>query len=282
MLKIKKPTNKTPPLIDLSEKVTTRTLLQMKGAGEAIVALTGYDAPMGRLLNRAGVDVILVGDSVANVKLGYANTLSVTLEEMIHHTKAVRRTNTRALLVADMPFLTYEFDPKEAVRNVGRLVKEAGAEAVKVEGAGEIIPSIRALVAANIPVMGHLGLTPQSVHRLGGYRVQGRGRAAGQALLKDALRLQAAGIFYLVLEAVPASVGRKITRALKIPTIGIGAGPGTDGQILVLDDLLGLTEGPLPRFVLPYASLGRAALDAVTRFRADVKARRFPGPGQSY
>jgi 3-methyl-2-oxobutanoate hydroxymethyltransferase len=235
---------------------------------------------MARLVNRAGADVILVGDSVGNVKLGYANTLPVTLEEMLHHTRAVRRGNTRALLVADMPFLTYEFDPQDAVRQVGRLVKEGGAEAVKVEG--PVRPSLRALVAANVPVMGHLGLTPQSVHRLGGYRVQGRGRREAAALLKEARRLEAAGVFALVLEAVPASLARRVTRALKIPTIGIGAGPGTDGQILVLDDLLGFSDVPPPRFVRRYAALWPAALDAVARFRADVKTRKFPGPEESY
>jgi len=265
-----------------SPAVTTRSLLKMKQNGDPIVALTAYDAPMARLLNAAGVDLILVGDSVANVKLGYTNTLPVTLDEMIHHTKAVRRGNTHALLVGDMPFLTYEFDPKDAVRRVGRLIKEGGAHAVKVEGAGGVLPSIKALVAANIPVMGHLGLTPQAVHRLGGYRVQGRDRRAAEALFKEARALESAGVFALVLEAVPAPVAKRITKALKIPTIGIGAGPFTDGQILVLDDLLGFSDAPPPKFVRPYASLWPVALDAVYRFGQDVKARRFPGPEETY
>lgn len=265
-----------------SGKVTVHTLHEMKRRGEKIVALTAYDAPMARLLNQAEVDVLLVGDSVGNVKLGFPNTLPVTLDHMLHHTRAVRRGNSRAFLVADMPFLSYEFDPKDAVRQVGRLMKEGGAEAVKVEGAGAILPSIRALIDANIPVMGHLGLTPQSVHRLGGYRVQGRAPKEAELLLREAQRLEKTGVFALVLEAVPSPLARRITRSLKIPTIGIGAGVGTDGQILVLDDLLGLSDGAPPRFVKPYAHLWTDALSAVRRFRTDVKSARFPGPAQTY
>ncbi len=266
----------------LPGKITVQTLRQMKERGEKIVALTAYDAPMARLLNQAEVDVILVGDSVGNVKLGFQNTLPVTLEHMLHHTRAVRRGNTRALLVADMPFLSYEFDPKDAVRHVGRLMKEGGAQAVKVEGSGAILPSIRALIGANIPVMGHLGLTPQSVHRLGGYRVQGRSRKGAEGLLRDARQLEKAGVFALVLEAVPGPLARRITKTLKIPTIGIGAGKDTDGQILVLDDLLGFSEGPSPRFVKNYAHLWTEALSAVRRFRSDVRSSQFPGPDQTY
>lgn len=262
--------------------VTVRTLWNMKQTGQKIVALTAYDAPMARLLNGCGVDVILVGDSVANVKLGYPHTLPVTLNEMIHHTRAVHRGNTRALLVADMPFLTYEYDPVEAVRHVGRLVKEGGAAAVKVEGAGAIMPSIRALIRANIPVMGHVGLTPQSLHRLGGYRVQGRLKGDANRLIADARRLQSAGVFALVLEAVPGPLARRITRSLKIPVIGIGAGPDTDGQIVVLDDVLGFSDGPVPKFVKPYAHLWSAAARAVGRYCLDVRSRRFPGPDQTY
>lgn len=272
-------TKKFPPL---PGKVTVHTLHHMKRSGEKIVALTAYDAPMARLLNVAEVDVILVGDSVGNVKLGFPNTLPVTLDHMLHHTRAVRRGNSRAFLVADMPFLTYEFDPKDAVRQVGRLMKEGGAEAVKVEGAGAILPSIRALIGANIPVMGHLGLTPQSVHRLGGYRVQGRSPRDADRLLMQARQLEKAGVFALVLEAVPAPLARRVTRALKIPTIGIGAGKDTDGQILVLDDLLGFSDAPPPRFVKPYAHLWTEALSALRRFRNDVRSSRFPGPDQTY
>lgn len=268
--------------ISSSPKVTVHTLREMKRSGEKIVALTAYDAPMARLLNRALVDVILVGDSVGNVKLGYPHTLPVTLADILHHTQAVRRGNSRALLVADMPFLSYEFDPKDAVRHVGKLIKEGGAEAVKVEGSRAILPSLRALIRANIPVMGHLGLTPQSVHRLGGYRVQGRTARDAATLLREARRLESEGVFALVLEAVPAPLARRITRALKIPTIGIGAGVETDGQILVLDDMLGLSDSPPPRFVKVYTRLWDEALGAVQRFRDDVRSSQFPGPDQTY
>ncbi len=265
-----------------SRRKTISDLKDMKRAGRKITALTAYDAPTARLLNDAGIDVVLVGDSVANVKLGYPDTLPVTLEEMIHHARAAARGNAGALLVADMPFLTYEFDPKAAVRNVGRLMKEGGAQAVKVEGAGAILPSLRALIKANIPVMGHLGLTPQSVHRLGGYRVQGRTPKDAARLLADARRLEAAGVFAIVLEAVPSALAKKITRVLRVPTIGIGAGPHTDGQILVVDDLLGLTEKPRPRFVRAYAELRVASLRAVRAYGDDVRAGRFPGPAETY
>lgn len=263
-------------------KVTAADLRDMKKRKEKIVALTCYDAPMARLLNEQGVDVVLVGDSVANVKLGYENTLPVTIEEMLHHVRAVKRGNSRALLVADMPFLSYEMDPREAVKQVGRLVKQGGAEAVKVEGGRAVLPSVKALSAANIPVMGHLGLTPQAIHRLGGYRVQGKTPRDAERILADARALEAAGVFALVLEAVPAALARRVTRALSIPVIGIGAGPGCDGQVLVLDDMLGLSEGPVPRFVKAYASLRPAAAAAVRRYRDDVKAGRFPGPGNVY
>ena len=246
--------------------MTTRTLREMKERKEKIAALTCYDAATARLLNEESVDVLLVGDSVANVKLGYENTLPVTLEEMLHHTRAAKRGNSRALLVADVPFLTYEFDPADAVRSVGRLVKAGGAEAVKVEGSTpEILRSIRALVDANIPVVGHLGLTPQSVLRLGGYRVQGRGAGAARAILKGARALEKAGVFLLVLEAVPAAVGRAVTRALR-----------------VVDDLLGLTHAPRPKFVRAYADLRAESARAVRAWRKDVKARRFPGPNETY
>jgi 3-methyl-2-oxobutanoate hydroxymethyltransferase len=264
-------------------KITTTTLAEMKRRGEKIAALTAYDAPMAALFDGAEVEVLLVGDSVANVKLGYRDTLSVGLDEMIHHVRAARRGNKRALLVGDMPFLTYESDPRDAVRNVGRILKEGGAEAVKVEGATPaVLRSIRALVEANIPVMGHVGLTPQSVRRLGGYRVQGKTPSAAKALLAQARALEKAGVFSLVVEAVPASVGRAVTRALRIPVIGIGAGPHCDGQILVSDDLLGLTPAPRPKFVRAYAELRAAADRAVRAWRDDVKGGRFPGPAETY
>jgi 3-methyl-2-oxobutanoate hydroxymethyltransferase len=263
-------------------KVTVRTLREMKSRREKITALTAYDAPTARWLDEAGVELILVGDSVANVKLGYADTLPVTLEEMLHHTRAVTRGARRALVAADMPFLTYEYDPRAAVKAVGRFVKEGGAQAVKMEGGEEILPSLRALVRANVPVLGHLGLTPQAVHRLGGWRVQGRDPAAAQRILDDARRLEDAGIFALVLEAVPEPLARRVTESVGVPTLGIGAGRYCDGQILVVDDLLGLTPLPRPKFVRAYAELGAAARRAVARFRADVRGGRFPGPGQTY
>ena len=264
-------------------KTTTATLADMKRRGEKIAALTCYDAAMARLLDASEIDVLLTGDSVSNVKLGYPNTIPVTLEEMVIHTRAARRGAGRALLVADMPFLTYEYDAKDAVRHGGRLVKEGGAEAVKVEGASAgVLRSVRALIEANIPVMGHVGLTPQSVNRLGGYRVQGKGAAAGKALLAQARALEKAGVFAVVLEAVPQALARAVTKTLKVPTIGIGAGPHCDGQILVLDDLLGLTPAPRPKFVRAYADLLSAAGRAVRAWRSDVKGGRFPGPAETY
>lgn len=263
-------------------RVTTSTLAEMKRKGERITALTAYDAPTARLLDEAGVDVVLVGDSVANVKLGYDNTLPVTVEQMLHHVCAVRRGLTRAMLVADMPFLSYELDPREAARHAGRLIKEGGAHAVKVEGGIEIAPTVKELLRVNIPVMGHLGLTPQSVHRLGGYKVQGRRPADAEKIVTDARILEGAGVFAVVLEAVPEELAREATRKLSVPTIGIGAGASCDGQILVVDDLLGLGEGPAPKFVKRYADLRPVMLDAVKRWSADVRSSAFPGPGQTY
>ncbi|TPW18462.1 MAG: 3-methyl-2-oxobutanoate hydroxymethyltransferase [Elusimicrobia bacterium] len=263
-------------------QVTTSTLAEMKRKGERIAALTAYDAPTARLLDEAGVDVVLVGDSVANVKLGYPNTLPVTVEQMLHHVSAVRRGLSRAMLVADMPFLSYELDPREAARHAGRLIKEGGAQAVKVEGGIEIAPTVKELLRVNIPVMGHLGLTPQSVHRLGGYKVQGRRPADAEKIVTDARILEGAGVFAVVLEAVPEELAREATRKLSIPTIGIGAGASCDGQILVVDDLLGLGEGPAPKFVKRYADLRPLMLDAVKRWSADVRSSAFPGPAQTY
>jgi 3-methyl-2-oxobutanoate hydroxymethyltransferase len=263
-------------------KVRTSTLLDMKKKGEKIAVLTCYDASMARLLDAQGIDVLLVGDSVGNVKLGYDDTIPVTLEEMLHHTRAVARGRENALLVADMPFLTYESDPKEAVRNAGRLVKEAGAEAVKVEGGLEVVPSIKALLQTNIPVMGHLGLTPQAIHRLGGYKVQARTAPDAERLVTQARILEGAGIFALVLEAIPPEVAKEITAKVAVPTIGIGAGPHCDGQVLVLDDMLGLTEGASPRFVKRYAELRAAAEKAAARYRAEVKSGRFPEGKHTY
>lgn len=263
-------------------KVTTSTLSEMKRKGERITALTAYDAPTARLLDEAGVDVVLVGDSVANVKLGYENTLPVTVDQMLHHVSAVRRGLSRAMLVADMPFMSYEHDPKEAARHAGRLIKEGGAEAVKLEGGIEMAAAVKELIRVNIPVMGHLGLTPQAVNRLGGFKVQGRRPQDAEKIVTDARILEGAGVFAVVLEAVPADLAKEVTRKLSIPTIGIGAGASCDGQILVVDDLLGLGEGPSPKFVKRYADLRPVMLDAVKRWSADVRSSAFPGAAQTY
>ncbi|MFA5138903.1 MAG: 3-methyl-2-oxobutanoate hydroxymethyltransferase [Elusimicrobiota bacterium] len=265
-----------------SAKVTTTKLAEMKAKGRRIAALTAYDASTARLLNEAGVDVILVGDSVGNVKLGYENTLPVTVDEILHHLKAVRRGNSRALLVADMPYLSYELDIPSALRNAGRMVKEGGAEAVKVEGGKEVAPVIKELLRVNVPVMGHLGLTPQAVHRLGGYKVQGRDPAQAERIVTDARILEGAGAFAIVLECVPADLAEEITRKVGVPTIGIGAGAGCDGQILVVDDLLGLGERAAPRFVKQYAELRPLMLAAVRRYADEVRDEKFPGPEHTY
>ncbi len=263
------------------DKVTTTKLLEMKQKGVKISALTAYDCPTARLVNQAGVDVVLVGDSVGNVKLGYDNTIPVTVAEMLHHVKAVKRGNSRALLVADMPYLSYELGGFEAARNAGLLVKEGGAEAVKIEGGIEVAPVIKELLRINVPVMGHLGLTPQAIHRLGGHRVQGRREHEAERMVTDAKVLEGAGAFAVVLECVPSDLAREITRRLAIPTIGIGAGPHCDGQILVSDDVLGLSETPL-KFVRRYADLRTAAAKALAAYCEDVRGSRFPAPEHEF
>ena len=262
------------------KKVTVPWVAAAPAAGRRLVMVTAYDFQMARVVDAAGVDVVLVGDSLANVVLGHDDTLAVTMDEMLHHVRAVRRGLERALLVADMPYGSFHLGEREAVANALAFVKEAGAEAVKIEGARPEV--VAALVAAEVPVMAHLGLTPQSVHKLGGYKVQGRGREAREALLAAARELEAAGAFSLVLECVPAALAAEVTAALGIPTIGIGAGAGTTGQVLVYHDLLGLEERIAPRFVRRYAELGRAAREAVAAFAADVRAGRFPSDAESY
>lgn len=266
----------------MSDKVTTPKLVEMKQKGVKITALTAYDFLTARLLDAAGVDVLLVGDSLGMVMLGYENTLPVTVDEVLHHTKAVKRGNARALLVADMPYLSYELDAREAVRNAGRLVKEGGAEAVKLEGGIEVAGAVKELVKTNIPVMGHLGLTPQAIHRFGGYKVQGRQPQDAEKMLTDAKVLEGAGVFALVLEAIPPDLAREITRKVAVPTIGIGAGPHTDGQILVTHDLLGLTGDAPPKFVKRYASLREAAAQAVSAYCQEVRDGAFPQPEHAY
>lgn len=251
-------------------------LRDFKRRGEKIVMLTAYDATMARLLDRAGIDVLLVGDSVGMVVLGYENTLRVTLEEMIHHTRAVSRGAERALVVADMPFLTYQVTVAAAVRNAGRLVKEGGAAAVKIEGGRPVLDVVRRLVDVGIPVMGHLGLLPQSIHKVGGYVRQARRPEEADALLADAVALEEAGACAVVLEAVPAAVARTVTERVGIPTIGIGAGPDCDGQVLVSHDMLGLFDGFVPPFVKQYASLADTIVTATRTYVDDVRAGRYP------
>ncbi len=256
--------------------------LRLRKGGEPIVMVTAYDAPSARIVDEAGAEIILVGDSLAMVVLGYENTLQVTLDDMVRHGAAVARVKPRALVVGDMPYMTYHTGARDAVLNAGRFVREGGAEAVKIEGGRKRLDVVRALVDAEIPVMGHIGLTPQSVHALGGFRVQGRAVEEIEALFDDARALSDAGVFSLVLEGIPADVASALTAAVPVPTIGIGAGAGCDGQVLVFHDLLGLFPGPAPRFVRRYADLHGAAVEAVGRYAADVRARAFPAPAESY
>lgn len=263
------------------EKLTTLRIIRKKAKGERIVCLTAYDFPSARLLDAAGVDLILVGDSAANVVYGMPTTLTIGMGEMVYHTRAVAAGVKRALLVTDMPFLSYQVSPEQAVANAGRLL-QAGAEAVKVEGAGPVLPAVRRLVELGIPVMGHLGLTPQSVHQLGGYRLQAKTAEAQERLLNDARALADAGCFSLVLEKVPAEAARLVTHELAIPTIGIGAGPDCDGQILVLHDLLGLFETPPLKFVKQYACLAAEVREAVAAYAQDVRAGTFPAEEHTF
>jgi len=268
-------------------KVTVPDLLQRKSlaAGsqnKKITCLTAYDYPTARLVDEAGVDVVLVGDSLAMVMLGHDSTLPLTLDEALHHTKAVRRGVARALVVADMPYGSYHGDISESLRNAIRFVKEAGAEAVKIEGGERRLELIARLTEAEIPVMGHIGLTPQSVNALGGYRVQGKTPNAAEQVLRDARAVEAAGAFSIVLEAIPRELAAEITKAVRIPTIGIGAGPDCDGQVLVLHDLLGLTFQNPPKFARRYANVGETILKAVREYCADVENGRFPTDAESY
>lgn len=247
-----------------------------------IVCLTAYDYPTARFVDEAGVDVVLVGDSLGMVVLGYENTLPLTMEEMLHHTRAVRRGVRKALLVADMPYGSYHGDTREAVRNAVRFVKESGAEAVKIEGGERRMELIAQIVEAEIPVMGHIGLTPQSMHAFGGFRVQGKSAEAAEQLLRDARAVEAAGAFSVVVESVPREIGARITSELRIPTIGIGAGPECDGQILVLHDMIGLSVGRTPKFARRYANVGDAIRNAVGAYAEDVREGRFPADEESY
>ena len=259
---------------------TIHDLSAWKAEGRRFAMLTAYDYPTARILDEAGIPVLLVGDSVANVVLGYDTTLPVTMQEMLHHTRAVARGATNALVVGDMPFLSYQASPEEAIRNAGRFLKEGGAHAVKLEGPH--LELVGRMTSQGIPVMGHLGLTPQSVHQMGGYRVQARSEEGAERLLEDALGLEKSGIFALVLEGVPAAVARRVTEALHAPTIGIGAGPGCDAQVLVVHDLLGMSFEPPPRFVKPQADLRAEITRAARAFAAEVESGAFPDEGHSY
>lgn len=262
--------------------LTILDLLRMKERGEPIVMLTCYDALFARLLDEAGVDVLLVGDSVNQVLAGAATTLSATLEQMIYHTTIVRRGTEHALVICDMPFLSYQVSREDAIRNAGRVMQATGCHGVKLEGGQPMAATVRALVDVGIPVMGHIGLTPQSVHALGGYRVQGRDAAAADRLRADARALEEAGAFALVLELLPAPLAAELREALSIPTIGIGAGPSCDGQVLVLPDMLGLNERFSPKFLKRYAALADDVRAAVQGFAADVRSGRYPGPEHSF
>ncbi|HEX8137523.1 MAG TPA: 3-methyl-2-oxobutanoate hydroxymethyltransferase [Pyrinomonadaceae bacterium] len=264
------------------EKVTAPSLRASKQRGERLVCLTAYDYPTARIVDEAGTDIILVGDSVGNVVLGYGNTVPVSLEEILRHTRAVRRGVYRALLVSDMPYGSYHTGADDAVRNALRLIKEGGAEAVKLEGGRTRAPLVKRLVDEEIPVMGHIGLTPQSVNKLGGFRVQGKTAEAARAIIDDARALEEAGAFAIVLEVVPREIARLVTEAVNVPTIGIGAGPHCDIQVVVLHDLLGLSFGKLPRFVRQYANLHQTMTDAISRFAEDVRSGSYPSDAESY
>ena len=270
----------------MEQKVTVPEILKAKADGRPIVALTAYDFPFARIADEAGVDVLLVGDSLGMVVQGLETTLPVTMDEMVYHTRMVARARRRALLVADLPFLSYQVSPHEALANAGRLVKEGGAEAVKLEGGVTMEETIRRIAAVDIPVMGHIGLTPQSVHRMGGHKVQGRrrGQAAGQRerLIDDALAVEAAGAFAVVLEGIPLDLAAEITDRLSIPTIGIGAGMRCDGQILVMHDVLGLCERVSPKFAKRYVELGQIAREALAAYAGEVRGGEFPTAAHSF
>jgi len=264
------------------DKMTVQAV-QARKAGPKLRMITAYDTPMAAIADQAGADIILVGDSLADNMLGFPDTLAATVDIMVHHTAAVTRAQPAALVVADMPWLSYHISPAEAVRNAGRLIREGHADAVKLEGGRKRVPVVEAILAAEIPVMGHLGLTPQSVHMMGGYRVQGRQANPARELLEDARALAAAGVFAIVLEGMPDVLARAITEVVHVPTIGIGAGPACDGQVLVLHDVLGLhLNRRSAKFVRPYANIAEVALAALQAFFADIQSGSFPSDAESY
>jgi 3-methyl-2-oxobutanoate hydroxymethyltransferase len=264
------------------KKITTEVLKNMKQNGEKITMLTAYDALMAAQVDESGIEMILVGDSVANVLLGYENTIPVTMEEMLHHTRAVTRGAKRALVVGDMPFMSYQESEDLAVRNAGRFLKEAGAEAVKLEGGSEVYGVIEKIAGAGIPVMGHLGLTPQSIHKFGGYGLRGEAGEEAEKIVEDAKGLERSGAFSIVLEKIPAKLAARITKELSIPTIGIGAGADCDGQVLVTHDMLGQFEKFKPKFSKRYAELASITRDAYKQYIKEVKEKKFPASEHSY
>jgi 3-methyl-2-oxobutanoate hydroxymethyltransferase len=266
----------------MRKQVTILDIQKMKEEGTPITVLTCYDYPTARIMDGCGIDVILIGDSLGVVVAGHENTLPVTVDEVIYHTRAVMRANPRALVVADMPFLSYQVDISQARFNAGRLIKEGGAAAVKLEGGTNMADTIRAITAMDIPVMAHIGLTPQSIHRMGGYRVQGKKEEQADRLMADARAVEEAGAFSVTLEGIPQNLARKITESLSIPTIGIGAGPGCDGQVLVLHDILGLCEKYSPKFVKKYADARTLIADAVSAYISEVRSREFPTEAHSF
>lgn len=262
-------------------KTTAPAILERKG-GPKISMVTAYDYPGAMIADRAGIDILLIGDSVANVVHGMDTTLEIGLDEIVMHTRAVQRAKPEGMVVSDMPWLTFHLGPEDAVRNAGRLVREGGAEAVKLEGGRKRIPVVEAILDAEIPVMGHIGLTPQSVHAMGGFKVQGKVVDAAREMIEDARALSDAGCFSIVIEGVPDVLGEIITKEIDAPTIGIGAGPHTDGQVLVFHDMLGLGFGRYPKFVRPYANLAEEAVAALQQYKADVESGSFPGDDESY
>ena len=258
-------------------RVTTATLRDKKAKQEKISMLTSYDYSTAGLVDQAGLDMILVGDSLGMVVLGYENTLAVTMDDMVHHTRAVVRGTKNAMVVADMPFLSYHVSTKEAVRNAGRFIQEGGAQAVKLEGGVERVDAVKAILDAQIPVMGHIGLTPQSVNQFGGFKVQGKDLETARKLLRDAQALDKAGVFSIVLECVPSALAKKITEEVSVPTIGIGAGPDCDGQVLVINDMLGMFSGFVPKFVKKYVDLQPLIMEALKAYKKEVKEGSFPG-----
>ncbi|MEN6347901.1 MAG: 3-methyl-2-oxobutanoate hydroxymethyltransferase [Syntrophomonas sp.] len=263
-------------------RITVATLREKKLKKEKISMLTAYDYSLAAMVDEAGIDMALVGDSLGNVVLGYENTLAVTMDDMIHHCKAVVRGCKSTMVVGDMPFLSYHISIKEAVRNAGRFVQEAGCQAVKLEGGVERVNTVKAIIDAQIPVMGHIGLTPQSVNQFGGFKVQGKDLESARKLINDAKALEEAGVFSMVLEGVPSVLAQKVTEEISVPTIGIGAGPYCDGQVLVINDMLGMFKGHIPKFVKKFANLEPLIMEAMKGYKQEVEEGTFPGPEHGY